>query len=53
MFLEEFKYIVKEKQIPKYITDNIEICSDSDEENFDKETSHEENSDEECPDEEN
>ena len=36
-FLEEFKYIVKEKEMPKHITDNLEISSDeekSDEENY-------------------
>ena len=33
MFLEEFKYVVKEKNIPKYIFDDIEISSDSDREN--------------------
>ena len=39
MFLE-YKYIVKEKKIPKYITDNLEISSDeeySDEENYSEE----------------
>ena len=50
--LEECKYVVKEKKIPNYITDDIEISSDShrensNEENSDKETSDEENSDEE------
>ena len=48
MFLEECKYVVKERTIPKYIIDNIEISSDSDrgnsdKENFNKETSDEEN----------
>ena len=39
-FLEECKYVVKEKKMPQYITDNIEICSNgSDEENSDKESS--------------
>ena len=33
MFLEEFKYVVKEKNIPRYIIDDIEISSDSDREN--------------------
>ena len=28
MFLEEFKYTVKEKQINKYINDDLEIFSD-------------------------
>ena len=39
MFFEECKYVVKEEKMPEYITDNIEISSDSDredsvEENF-------------------
>ena len=42
LFLEECKDIVKEKKMPKYIIDDIEFFSDSDEEN-----SYEENSDEE------
>ena len=29
MFSEEFKYVAKEKKIPKNIIDDIEICSDS------------------------
>ena len=37
VFLEEFKYVVKENKLPKYIIDNIEISSDSDEENSDEE----------------
>ena len=42
--LEECKYVVKEKKMPEYITDNIEIFSDdSDEENSDKENSYETN----------
>ena len=53
MFLEQCKYIVKEKQILKYIIDNIDIFSDSDEENFDEKDSVEENCDEENSDEEN
>ena len=36
VFLEECKYVVKEKKIPKYITDDKEISSDSDRENSDK-----------------
>ena len=32
VFLEECKYVIKEKKIPKYIIDNIEISSDSNEE---------------------
>ena len=36
VFLEECKYVVKEKQTPEYITDDIEISSDnSDREDFD------------------
>ena len=47
VFLEECKYAVKEKMIPEYITDDIEIFSDdsdregsdySDEENFNEES---------------
>ena len=57
MFLEECKYVVKEKKIPKYIIDNIEISSDShggnsDKENSDKKTFDEETTDEEDSDEE-
>ena len=33
MFLEECKYVVKEKKVPKYIIDHIEIFSDSDSKN--------------------
>ena len=49
MFLEECKYVVKEKNIPKYFIDDIEISSDSDrgdsdEQNFDEENSDEQNS---------
>ena len=47
VFLKECKYVVKEKKIPKYIIDHIEISSDSDRENSDEENSDEENSDEE------
>ena len=55
VFLEECKYVVKEKKIPKYIIDNIGISSDSDrgnsdEENSDRETSDEQNSDKETSD---
>ena len=42
VFLEECKYVVKEKKISKYIIDDIEISS-----NFERENSDEENSDEE------
>ena len=41
MFLEKCKYVVKEKNIPKYIVGDVEI-SDSDRENSDKENSDEE-----------
>ena len=53
VFLEECKYVVKENKIPKYITDDIEISSDSDRKNSDKEISDEENSDEKNFDKEN
>ena len=53
VFLEECKYIVKEKKISKYIIDDIEISSDSDRENSGKENFDEKNSDEEYFDEEN
>ena len=46
MFLEECKYVIKEKKksIKKFITDNIDIASDdSDKENSDKENSDEKN----------
>ena len=36
VFLKESKYIVKEKKIPRYIIDDIEIY-DSDKENSDEE----------------
>ena len=51
VFLEEYKYFVEEKKpekkMPEFITDNIEISSDSDREDSDKEISSEENSNEE------
>ena len=40
MFLEECKYIVKKKNMPNYITDDINIYSDG----FDREHSDKENS---------
>ena len=43
VFLEECKYVVKEKRIPKYIIDDTKISSDSDTENSDEESSDEEN----------
>ena len=58
VFLEECKYIMKEKKIPQYINDDTEISShsdreDSDEDNSDKETSNNESCDEENSSEEN
>ena len=51
VFLQEYKYVVEEKKaekkMPEFITDNIEISSDSDREDSDKEISSEENSNEE------
>ena len=37
VFLEEHKYVGKEKKMPKYIIVDIEISSDSDRENSDEE----------------
>ena len=47
VFLEECKDVPKEKKMPQYITDDIEIFSDSDREDSDEENSDEENSKEE------
>ena len=50
VFLEQCKYVVKEKKMLEYINDNIEISSDredSDEENSNKKNSDEENYNEE------
>ena len=47
MLLEECKYVFKEIKMLKYIIDNIEISSDSDEENSNKENSEKENSNKE------
>ena len=48
MILEECKYIVKEKKVPEYISDSIEISSDySGQENANKENSDKENPDKE------
>ena len=48
VFIEECKYVVKEKKMHEYITNDIEIFSDdSDKENSDEENSNEENSIEE------
>ena len=52
MFLEECKYVVKEKRCLT-ITDDIEISSDSDREDADREDSDEEISNEENSDEQN
>ena len=44
--MDECKYVVKEKKMPKYITECVEISSDeksSDEENSDEESCDEEN----------
>ena len=44
LFLEECKYVIKEKKMSKFITDDIEIsCNDSDRENFDEENFNEKN----------
>ena len=45
VFLEECKYVVKEKKIFNYIIDNTDISSDSSRENSDKEKSDKETSD--------
>ena len=45
VFVEEYKYVVREKWMPGYITDNIEISSDSDREDSDEEDFNKENSD--------
>ena len=47
VFLEECKYVVKERNTSKFITGVIKKSSDSDRENSDKEISNEENSNEE------
>ena len=52
-FLEEFRYVVKEMKMPKYITWDIEVSSDesdkedSEEENFDEKNSYNKSSHEE------
>ena len=47
VFLEEYKYVVKEKTMSEYNTDNIEISSgNSYEKNFDEENSNKEKSNE-------
>ena len=46
MFLEECKYVVKEKKIPEYITDVIDISSDEGKFDYlDEESKIDENSD--------
>ena len=48
MFLEECKFVVKEKKMPEYITDNTEVSyDDSTLKDFDEEISYEKDSDEE------
>ena len=47
MFLQECKYVAKERKTPEYITDNIETSSDSHTKDSDEENSNEENFDEE------
>ena len=48
ILLEQCKFVVKEKKMPEYITDDIETSSDdSDREDSDEENPDEENSDEE------
>ena len=46
VFLEEYKYFVKGKKIPKSIIDDKKISSDSDRQNSGRENSYEGNSDE-------
>ena len=46
VFLEEWKYVIKEKKIPKDIIEDIEISSDSDRKNSDEENFNEKNFDE-------
>ena len=53
VFLEECKYVAQEIKMPEYITDDIEIPSDSDREGSDEKISNEENSGEENSNEEN
>ena len=54
MFLEECKYVVKEKKMTEYVNDEIEFSyDDSDREDSDKENSDEEYSDAENYNEEN
>ena len=41
MLLEKWKYVVKEKKMPEYITDDIDTSSDSDREDSDEEIPNE------------
>ena len=45
VFLEEYKYVIKEKNIHSYIIDDVEISSDSDEETLLEKIQMEKNSD--------
>ena len=45
MFSEECKYFLKDKNIPMYSNDDLEISPDYDEENSDEENSDKKNSD--------
>ena len=47
VFLEECKYVIKEKKMAEYITEDIKIYCDSNWEDSDKRSSSEENSDKE------
>ena len=51
VLLEECKYVVKEKRMARYITDDTEISTDSDREDSDEENSGQENYNEENSDE--
>ena len=53
VFLEECKYIAKEKKIPMYLINDIEISADSDRENSDEENSDKENPKKKTSDKEN
>ena len=45
VLLEEYKYVIKEKNIHSYIIDDVEISSDSDEETLLEKIQMEKNSD--------
>ena len=47
LFLKEYKYVVKEKNMTEHITDDRAISSDSEREDFDKGISNKESFDEE------